>query len=375
MADDKKPDDPGLIEIMTKESVKYTLGGAGAVGANALVSAAAANIAYAEAASLTVSRGLNMPPVKNQHYVPQFHLKGFSTDSKSACVFDKVTKKSFKTGVANIATEQHFYDLPPEFTNRGDPQAVETVLSIFENKYAIAIRDLLDEVKQKDGFTPGPSERNRTIAHFLVMQYCRTREFRDTFTYAIRELSSAVAKKHEFAQRYKAERGEVIKSENPIIPIPPGITPLEHARIMFDQPLIERIMFILFQHIWLIADNQTPQPFFTSDAPVMRQPHYNHPVYGGAGFGSKGVEILLPLSSRFLLVLLERTYFTPGLKETDGAVMHLKPEEVTYYNGFQVWESFRQIYCQEDKFDLAKDLVERYPEICDLEHSRISIMG
>jgi len=62
-----------------------------------------------------------MPPTKNQHYVPQFYLKNFSADDKTIWVYDKSSKKSFRTGVANIAAERFFYDVAPDSVSSRDP--------------------------------------------------------------------------------------------------------------------------------------------------------------------------------------------------------------------------------------------------------------
>src|SRR5271166_6842894 len=81
-----------------------------------------------------------MPRVKNQHYVPQFYLKGFSADGKNVFVFDKVAKKSFKTGVAKIGSEQLFYELPPGPSGSDDSQVVEKAFSVLEAGYSNAVQ-------------------------------------------------------------------------------------------------------------------------------------------------------------------------------------------------------------------------------------------
>jgi hypothetical protein len=76
-----------------------------------------------------------------------------------------------------------------------------------------------------------------------------------------------------------------------------------------------------------------------------------------------------------VLILLERSWFTPRLRDRDGDVVQLRPVEVTYYNGFQVSDSYRQFYCQDDQFDLAKEMADKYPDICDMERPRITVNG
>src|SRR5438067_242647 len=112
-----------------------------------------------------------MVRVKNEHYVPQFLLKPFCPDDQTLCAFDKPSKKVFRTGVANIACEQGFYDLPPGHGT--DFQVVEKAFSTFEGQAASAISELLGEVEQERCFNAWDSDRRMTLASFLVLQDCR----------------------------------------------------------------------------------------------------------------------------------------------------------------------------------------------------------
>ncbi|MHB8973723.1 MAG: DUF4238 domain-containing protein [Pirellulaceae bacterium] len=320
-----------------------------------------------------------MQRVKNQHYVPRFYLKAFCADGKSLFVFDKVKQNSFKTGVANVASVQRFYDFPPAPDRGGDSQIVEKAFSKLEGGYAAAIRDLLDEVQRNGGFTPGIIERNLGVAHFLVFQFCRTRGFRNTYARMVEEFSAAVAKEHELVRQHLASQG--LGGGPPMSPItiPDEMASLEHAEFMFVGDFANRVMPILMHHIWSVAVNDTPQPLLTSDAPVVLYPHVTHPLLGGAGFGCPGIEILLPLSPRYLLVIRERGHFAPLMRpvnpQPDGAVLPLKPAGVELYNRLQVANCYRWVYCPEDKFEQVRELIKQFPEVCDQDRPRFSVLG
>lgn len=320
-----------------------------------------------------------MPRIKNQHYVPQSYLKAFCADGKSLFVFDKIKQKSFKTGVANVASEQRFYDLPPAPGGGGDSQVVEKAFSRMEGGYAAAVRNLLDEVYCNNRFSSGITERNCSVAHFLVFQFCRTRGFRDTHARMVEELSAAVAKKHEFARQHLASRG--LSGGPPMSPvtIPDERASLEHAEFMFVGDFVNRVMPILMRHIWFVAVNETPQPLLTSDAPVVLNPHITHPRFRGAGFDSPGIEILLPLSPRYLLVIRERGHFAPLMRpvssQPDGAVFPVRPADVELYNRLQAANSYRWVYCLEDKFEQVRELIKQFPKVCDQDRPRFSVLG
>jgi hypothetical protein len=138
-------------------------------------------------------------------------------------------------------------------------------------------------------------------------------------------------------------------------------------------------MPILMHHIWSVAVNNTAQPLYTSDSPVVLFPHDNDPRFGGAGFGCRGIEILLPLSSRYLLVIRERTHFVermrPVAEQPDGAVIPLRPEGVELYNRLQAADSYRWIYCTEDRFESVRELIKRFPAVAHVDRPRFSILG
>jgi Protein of unknown function (DUF4238) len=134
---------------------------------------------------------------------------------------------------------------------------------------------------------------------------------------------------------------------------------------MFNLPSIEAVMTILFEHIWIVGENNTSQPLLTSDDPVVRHSHAK--PYAGSGFASPGIEILFPLSSRFILVLLDRAHFKRSDYLTDGIVHQLFPEQVLHYNVSQVRDSYPQVFCQQDRFDQAREYIAVYPSACHTE--------
>jgi hypothetical protein len=46
----------------------------------------------------------------DHHYVPQFLLRGFASQRKQVCVFDKSDDKEFRSSIRNLACQRDFYD-------------------------------------------------------------------------------------------------------------------------------------------------------------------------------------------------------------------------------------------------------------------------
>jgi hypothetical protein len=310
--------------------------------------------------------------VKNQHYVPRFYLKAFCANGRSLFVFDKLTGKTFQAGVANVASESLFYDLPARPGGPDDAQVVEKALSDLEAGFAGALKELLAEVERDGRFQPDIPGRKPTLAYFIALQYCRTRQFRDMYAGMIAGLSKTVEEKHALVQKYFEEKGEHVAVQPAGLTIPPESAPLEHAAFMFNGTFMQSAVPILMQHSWVIGENKSDHPFFTSDAPVVLRAHCDHSPYGGSGFGSKGVEIVFPLSARYVLILRERSFF-PDWQYLEGKVLPMLPDWVQVYNSFQICEGYRYVYGPEDKFEQVRHLVEQFPDLRRIDRPRFSV--
>src|SRR5947209_7784559 len=75
---------------------------------------------------------------ENQHYVPQFYLRGFTNDGGRMFCYDKVADKSYPTSTTAAAQEPYFYEIPPgSFRKVNIPvNTVEKALSVVESTWA-----------------------------------------------------------------------------------------------------------------------------------------------------------------------------------------------------------------------------------------------
>jgi hypothetical protein len=138
-----------------------------------------------------------------------------------------------------------------------------------------------------------------------------------------------------------------------------------HAKTIFDhaKPLLE----ILRNHIFIIGVNDTVQPLFTSDHPVVRRSHLT-----SSGLASEGVEISFPLSSKSLLIMREKQYFHK-FKDRESKISPLTLEDVEHYNMLQVYDSNRFVFCAEDRFDLVRSICQEHPEVCSEDRCRVQV--
>jgi hypothetical protein len=290
-----------------------------------------------------------MARVKNQHYYPQSCLRRFADDSGRLYCCDKATGKVFRPGVANVASEQGFYDLPPQFA--ADPQVVEREFTRLEGDARPLFDRLLADVEANGRFEAADPTWRRDVAAFVALQDCRTRSFRQGFEQMAAAITAALA-----ARRGPAAPADAAFDFNISALDLPGA----HAEFMLTTSYLDQAAAALAGHIWFVAQNDTDQPLYTSDAPVVRHAH-DSSWAGGMGLASRGIEVVFPLTPRYALVMAERTFF-PRLQHLDGESLPLSPAGVASYNGLQIMHSRRQVYCSEDKFDQVRDFATKCPD-------------
>jgi hypothetical protein len=303
-----------------------------------------------------------MSRVKTQHYVPRSYLTRFTCDGRSLFVFDKIQGRTFQTGIANVACENYFYDLPEDDVTEieVDPQAVEKLLAQIEGGFTRAVGALLEAVAKRKRRVIKRSQK-RAMAYFLTIQLLRTRDHRNLIAESLEKMGEALLLK---TSDYSPDDFRVVADDEWVA--------LFQSQFMFSPEARQSFMRALCNHIWFIGVNESEQPLYTSDSPVVRRAHYSDSLRSFSGIASPGIEIAFPLNPRCVLVLCERTAFK-HFRRFDCKVMSLNQDNVTYYNSLQVYQSWRQIYCPSDKLDLAESICSEHPEICAPERNRLQV--
>ena len=307
--------------------------------------------------------------VKRQHTVPQSLLRRFcGTDGKLFC-FDKVARKIFTSGTGGVACEVGFYDLPAEAA--ADFQTAEKSFGEIETRAKFQIDRLLEQVTPDNCFDKHDTDIRSVLAFFIVLQDSRTRRFRSGLGEIYTKMRDRLAAKYEFVQRHFEGRGESVVV--PVSSLPTEADAQEHVSFMFRPEFLQTASEALLRHIWTIGENTTQQPFFLSDAPVIRHPHAEQSVYGGMGLGSLGIEIGLPLTPKYILRLCDRRLFKHEVG-TEGSVIPMLKPHVAFYNSHQIISSRRQIYCSEDRFDQVREYEIKHPDLFDPDRDQFDVL-
>jgi hypothetical protein len=192
----------------------------------------------------------------------------------------------------------------------------------------------------------------------------------------------------ELSKKFLKELSEAVLRSKKIdakvkVSIDEDFVPAAHAKMMFSSELLDQLVPFLVDCIWRVGVNDTTQPLYTSDNPVIKNAHLAEVAPLANGWLSPGVEIVFPLSSKLVLFLEGKELYRATKSQViqnigenlDGNLVPLQADHVLHYNSLQVLHSYRQIYCESDNFSLARKVCDEHPDICDPDRPRWASNG
>ncbi len=301
--------------------------------------------------------------VKKQHYVPQSYLINFSSNKRSVYVYDKKEQKSFVSSIRDVANGKYFYDLSEEQELKlGAKQFIEKFFIPLEGVTASTINDILKRSPQDDAcFT---SNEISLLSQYLYYQYIRTKEYREFSTTAAKTMLKALIGLHLKLKFPKEEKFDYEIQVNEA---------LAHAKDILNEKRAKECIPTFIGRYWIIVENKTQMPFYTSDHPFTRIAHKINPLLSNAGIRSEGIEIAFPISSKFIIILLEKSFFKKYEKYHQKKIIFNDIENINFYNWLQIKDSYRQVYCETECFQLVKKSLTISPYLFDIDRPRIKV--
>jgi len=315
---------------------------------------------------------------KNQHYVPQFLLRGFSTGTNNQInVFDKLSSKVFATSIRNVAAETGFYD----FATESEKGSAEPLMCRIEETCA----PIIDRMRTEKNISFLAHEDRVNISFFAAIQVLRVKEKRLFFrevTDRLRERLQQAGCKVAVIEGLGEITDDTIKRQS--------IKHLSSAPELAPHFL---------NKAWMLMQAPDSSPLYLSDNPVVLQSLLPREPFHGVGLGEDGVEIYLPISSELTLQFLcpklasqivtgtdlaQRMRWIAGipfpvdeLPEVSmsirlGVPLPLKHENVENLNSLQVLSATRFVFAANDKFKLTHDMLLKDPSLKDSRTFRIS---
>jgi len=288
--------------------------------------------------------------VKMQHYVPRFYLSYFavdpSKDTPQVYCYNKPDRSQFKTSVTNIAGETYFYE-PPGY------QPFETTLAEIEAEFCNAYDELLDS-RSLDAL----DENDRSaIAYSITIQELRTREKREEFHETVTKLREHL-EGESMTEEMEEQMDELQDMDS------------EEGAREFQIDLIKNRGWEMAEHYfdlkWVLIENETQQPFLSSDHPIARHNSNDFGPYGNLGLKNRGIQVYFPLSPDLSLGFIDPVEFADvprnlTLHEDDDGTEH-----VAFQNSLQVRSATRHVISNQDDFSLVEEYLDEFPEYARL---------
>lgn len=230
---------------------------------------------------------------EQQHYVPQFVLKRFTSGKKPALwAYDKANGRSFRTNIKNVAAERGFYDL-----RVGDRLlSLEPSLSRLEAAASSVVASLvnslnLSKVNRADRFT---------LAAFMAVQFVRTKEHRLRFDHLTDQIAERLKADGTPEEQIQALIGDATEDDS------------KHHGFASVLDAHQYVAYFL-NKAWCIFQAPAQHPFYISDNPIALHNQLSFEPCGNLGLAVPGIEIYFPLAPSLTLAL-----FCPSL----AAIIH-----------------------------------------------------
>jgi len=298
---------------------------------------------------------------RNQHTTPQYLLRNFADSRGHVYVFDKATERVFPCSTRNVGAESHFYDFRDA---NGEAQTLEYFMGDVEDRAAGVLRNILERES-----LAGLTEEERTdLSIFVAVQQLRVpgaRHWLRSFTVALRS---------ELEQRGIDPGGVVPEMSEADVK-------LETLRQI---GIAKESSQYIFDKVWVLNRAPPGTNFYISDNPVTQHNSTREKNSPGAGTGaaSFGVEIYLPLSPTYSLLMYCRRAWRILAAAVDapiptdtreaieivnavrtGSPITVDPPNVGHQNARQVNWASRFLISADGDFDFVRRMLRDYPTL------------
>lgn len=295
-----------------------------------------------------------------QHYVPRCYLRQFSDIPKSIYTYDKVCSKSYRASLMSVCCEKNLYSLSDSYlkeSNENNGGHLDK-LSIEHNHFADFVEPnfskLLEELNviknewmsNKEHYRLSFIEK-REIALHLVTQFFRLPEMKRTMVddFVRMDRASIDMLKHILAKQYNDRSFENlnidIKCEEPAL----------HADLSYlNTDMLMSFADAIANNIWIFQVSKNAD-FYTSDFPIVVEPHVKEarPMY--MGLAQYGGELTYPISPSLLLTVFDRKYFA-SRGDDDGLFVAVEDKEVRRQNMIRYFYAKRHVFSYHEDFGL-----------------------
>lgn len=335
---------------------------------------------------------------KKQHYIPQMHLRNFSIGERQQHVFvlEKSKSRIWKSAIIDAAEENYFYKLNISEAIKGDlseeqinalndacikdfgkplskltEKELEKIDYAVEDYFAELIEPRLKYLMDKIIINTYSGNRwviehclfineeeKHELSWFLAKEFIRTKHHREQKINMLIEMNKK--KIPIIAQFY----GMHIDEENISISYSKEQEKLLHANEIFDEEITYSIASVFNNHIWVLLENFTDEPFCCSDNLFTLFPTYKLPAFYGYGLATYGITIWYPISSKMILVMMDRTKFETYESYKDKRIIPIYDKKyIENINYDLVAKSYKYSYFSDEQ------TAKKYAEMCAVDEN------
>ena len=280
-----------------------------------------------------------MPEKRNQHFVPQFLLRNFSSDGKTIKTFYIAEDKTINenSSIKKQCSKNYFYSKNLKIEE--SLGLIETHFNRIIQEYIIK-KNCLPNKRSKDN---KELEDCKIFCAYILSQSLRTvSAVNDT-----NKITNSLAKELlKLDNKYK--KNPTITEENiNSITIESDSFALENLRNAYSSfPLIYDLESTLLM-------NCTNVGFFISDHPVIL---YNKSYKGEIGLVSKGLIILMPITPKYYIILYDSTLYETSPKNKQKILTISKQNDIDGLNLLQSINANKTIYYLEESEEYLKKI-------------------
>ena len=268
----------------------------------------------------------------NQHFVPQYHFRNFSSNGKSIHVFlTRHGRSILNAAISGQCAKRNFY---------GHAE-IESAFAALEQRHALAIRRLLDFYRGRSR-SPLSMDDQIHLMHAVLFQRSRTEFEVDKHKGSHEQFALAAFRAH------LASREDLDEKDRMLETLDTGQFTLSAS----PQYVLGHLIPIAMQSVELIADlklivlkNFTQFPFIFSDSPVVFYNTYYRRITnrGVLGLQTPGLQIFFPLSPTIVLMLVDPSVYEIATT-TPGCTHVVHPCDVSQLNALQLHHNSNAVY-------------------------------
>lgn len=302
-----------------------------------------------------------------QHYIPRIYLKRFSDNEKSIFTYDKKLSKAYSASMMSVCFEDDMYTISDKFVRESNKETCGNInkFSLEKEHFAKLEEPLfsqllktLDEVR--DEWISGKEhyrlqfKEKRELALHLVTHFFRHPVLREsTVDDYIRMEKAGIDMMKAFLAKVKDDDSindlkVDVKCEEPVL----------HANLTYlDSETLMGFADAIASNIWIFEVSKSDE-FYTSDFPIVVEPHIRgvRPMY--MGLAQYGGELTYPLSPNLLLTVFDRSYFK-AKEEYDSSFIVVDEKEIRKQNMLRYFYASRHVFCYNKDFRLI-DFIHKY---------------